>query len=493
MFPLLRLLNVSIRRHYSSPTIYALSTHLARSAIGVVRVSGSQCGHIYQTLTKKSQLPKPRVATVRKLYQPQLGVLLDEALLLYFSGPKSYTGEDLLELHLHGGTAIIRSVLSAIKSLHCPDQGISIRYAENGEFSKKAFLNKRLDLTQIEGIREMIDAETESQRVAALLLLLGGTKTMFEQWRSEIVHNIALLTTVIDFGEDHDVDEVELLFQQVDDRIHSLANKIREYLYKVRKSEVLLKGIKLVLLGPPNAGKSLLLNHLANTDAAIVSNIAGTTRDIIDVPIDINGYKVVVGDTAGIREVGNADLIEMEGIRRAKLKSLGSDLVLIVLPAEIQSTLDYKDLLQHIMELRENNKDIKLILNKQDLLQGAVEEITQFYAEKLQLDSTDIHLVSCETGFGLEELGNALVGSFKKISLSESTDPVIVSSRIQDLLENDVLEGFREFSKYKEIDDVVLATESLRQSVEGIGKITGDAIGVEEILSVVFSSFCIGK
>lgn len=502
-------------RRYSSPTIYALSTHLARSAIGVVRVSGSQSGYIYDQLVNKNlertesdkRLPllhdkqiglTPRLASVRKLYKPNTKLLLDEALVIYFANPKSFTGEDSLELHLHGGVAVIKSVLKAIKGLHDPNQGIYIRYAENGEFSKKAFLNNRLDLTQIEGIREMIDAETETQRIAAISSILGTTKSLFNNWRNEIINQVAMLAAVIDFGEDHDIEEVEHLFEQVQKKINTLTDEIQTYLYKVRKSEVLLKGIKLVLLGPPNAGKSLLLNLLADTDAAIVSDIAGTTRDVIDIPIDIGGYKVVLGDTAGIRETSTADTIEIEGIRRAKLKSLGSDLVVIVLSAG--ENIDYKDLFKHLEGLRENNKKIKLVLNKVDLLGEDTESLKvklhalqREYGEKLQIPLDDIHLVSCLNQSGIQTLSNSLVESFKSISFSESADPVIISTRIQDLLENDVLEGFAEFNRWKSQDDVVLASESLRQSIEGIGKITGDAIGLEEILDVVFSSFCIGK
>lgn len=476
------------------PTIYALSTKLARSAIGVIRVSGSQSHYIYNRLTKTSKSPKLKIASVRKLYS-QEDVLLDEALTLYFKSPRTYTGEDILELHLHGGTAIIQSVLNAIKKLHDPNKGINIRYAENGEFSRRAFINGRFDLTEIEGIREMIDAETESQRVAALSSLTGDTKKIFAEWREEIVKNVALLTTVIDFGEDHDIEEVAQLFDTVEQNMDILAGEINTFLLKVLSSEVLMKGIKLILLGPPNAGKSSLLNYLANKEAAIVSDIAGTTRDVIDVPLDINGYKVIVGDTAGIRTTTNADKIELEGIKRAKLKSLGGDLVLIVLPLEDNSYIDYSDLVSHINLLKEE-KEIVVVLNKQDLLSSSnfsKNEIVQNYSEKLMLPMENFHLVSCITGDGISELMYVLTDIFKAISLTETTDPIVISARAQDILRNDVIYGIEQFKIWREQDDVVLASESLKQAAEGIGKITGEAIGVEEVLGVVFSSFCIGK
>lgn len=488
-------------RYYSNiadfkPTIYALSTKFARSAIGVVRISGSQSQYIYNQLTKSTSIPKSRIASVRKLYSPQENILLDEALTLFFNSPKTYTGEDILELHLHGGTAIIQSVLKSINLLHDPAKGINIRYAENGEFSRRAFINGRFDLTEIEGIREMIDAETESQRIAALSSLVGDTKKEFTKWREEIVKNIALLTTVIDFGEDHDITEVEQLFTTVEDNMNNLSKEINAFLLKVLRSEILMKGIKLILLGPPNAGKSSLLNILANKDAAIVSDIAGTTRDVIDVPLDINGYKVVVGDTAGIRAVSDADKIEIEGIKRAKLKSLGGDLVLIVLPVDKNLDVDYNELLDHISLLKNERKEIIVVLNKEDLLPNvntSKNEIVQKYSKHLLLPVENFHIVSCTNGSGISDLTMALTNIFRTISLSDTSDPIVISARAQDILKNDVLYGIEQFQIWRHQDDIVLASESLAQSAEGIGKITGDAIGVEEVLGVVFSSFCIGK
>ncbi|KAK7680097.1 hypothetical protein QCA50_016822 [Cerrena zonata] len=339
----------------------------------------------------------------------------------------------------------------------------------------------------------MIDAETESQRIAALSSLTGKLKDLFSSWREEIVKNVALLTTVIDFGEDHDIEEVAHLFQDVDQNIQRLESEIEEYLKRVQGSEVLLKGIKLILVGPPNAGKSSLLNYIANQDAAIVSDIAGTTRDIIDIPIDINGYKVVVGDTAGIRAPSAADTIEKEGIKRAKQKAIGGDVVLIIIPVSEEETVDYNDLLELVESLKRENKELVVVLNKQDLLTQTEETTISELSKKLNLSPEQFKLVSCKTGYGMEELTQQFTNIFKKISLSDSADPIVISERAQDLLKNDVLYGFSQFKIWKENEDVVLASESLRQSVEGIGKITGQAVGVEEILGVVFSSFCIGK
>lgn len=474
-------------------TIYALGTKLGRAAIGVIRVLGPELNYIYSQLTRSKQPPTPRVSTLRRLYDHN-HQMLDEALALYFKGPHSYTGEDLLELHVHGGTAIISLVLKAIERLHNPKENRIIRYAQNGEFSQRAFLNGRFDLTEIEGVREMIDAETETQRKAAVANMRGDTRALFSRWRQEILRQIALLTTVIDFGEEQDLDEVADLFNQVEANIDVLRREIKQYLRKVEGSRLLLTGINVVLLGPPNAGKLSLLNLLSNSDAAIVSDIAGTTRDLVRVPLDIEGYKVVVGDTAGIRELSLADSIEQEGISRAKSSSEAGDLVVVVLPLT-QDLTQLGELTIHLDELKQVGKRILVVANKVDLVETTEERLerVQGLAQALHVPTNEIHVVSCTEGDGMEDLSKTLVGLFKDITMSESADPVVISERAQNLLVHDVLYGFDEFSRFKDDEDVVLASELLRQSVEGIGKITGDAIGIEEILGVVFSSFCIGK
>lgn len=481
----------TLEKTYHSPTIYALSTKPGRAAIGVVRVSGPASQSILTSLTLKKTVPKPRTASVRKLYHPKTGSLLDEALVLLFLGPKSYTGEDLLELHLHGGNAVVKSVMNGIKLLNTDEY--PIRYAQNGELSQRLFQNGRFDLTEVEGIRELIDAETETQRLGALTSMQGQTKQLFQEWRTEIVKNVALMTTVIDFGEDHDIDEVNDLFDVVNTNIHLLESQIDRYLNLVQRSQLLVRGIKLTLLGPPNSGKSSLLNSIANKDAAIVSDIAGTTRDSIDIPLDIGGYKIVLADTTGIREFSD-DIIELEGIKRLKLKSEEGDLVVLVLPVNSDSV--NQDLLDHITSLKKANKSIVLVLNKKDLVTpDQYNSLTNKFLQQLGLPLEAVHLISCHTGSGITELLNDLTTRFKTITSSDdnSIDPVLISERLQDILINDVIRGFEEFKRYKARQDVVLATESLRYSIEGIGKITGETVGIEEILGVVFSSFCIGK
>lgn len=485
--------------NYLAPTIYALSTAPARSAIGVIRISGPSCKKIFYDLTLSKTLPKHRTASVRKIYDFERDgklilnnnnkLMLDECLVLFFENPKSYTGEDLLELHLHGGVAVINKVMETIGKLHTSNA--PVRLAEPGEFSKRAFQNQRFDLTEVEGINTLIHADTEMQRISALTSMKGETNILFNQWRERILRNIALLTTVIDFGEDHDIDEVNDLFDNVNNDIEKLEVEVKNYINKINRSQVLLDGIKITLIGPPNAGKSSLLNILANDDKAIVSDIAGTTRDAMEVPLDINGYKIVVGDTAGIRK--SNDIIENEGIKRAKIKSIESDINILIIPAD--SLKIDEEVLSHLKELNEDEqREIQIIINKCDLIENKDRKnILKKLSDYLHISQENFSFISCTENDGIKELIFILTKKFKQVTLSDKENPVTISKRANEILNNDVLYGFEEFYRFKKMDDIVLASEGLRSSVEGIGKITGEAIGVEEILGVVFSKFCIGK
>lgn len=390
---------------------------------------------------------------------------------------------------MHGGTAVIQAVLKSIESLHT--QGKPIRYAEAGDFSKRAFQNGRFDLTEIEGIRELIDAETESQRQGVMSSVSGGNKDMFLKWREKMVDSIGLLTAIIDFAEDSEIEDIENIYDKVSTNITELETEIKDFLERTQRSEVLLKGIKLTLLGPPNAGKSSILNKLANEEAAIVSDIAGTTRDIINVPLNIQGFKVVVGDTAGIRDLTKADRIEAEGIKRAKIQAQVGDLVIVVLATD---NLEVDDELLEMVKLLNSEKEVLVVLNKCDLVKETdVKDLIRNTASQLNIPENNFLPVSCVHNVGLGQLSDQLVSEFRRISFTETTEPIIITQRVKDILINDVLVGFEEFKRYKDLDDVVIASESLTQSIEGIGKITGETVGVEEVLGVVFSSFCVGK
>lgn len=478
------------------PTIYALSTPPGqRSAIAIVRISGSHSKYIYRQLTKSKHEPIPRTTSLKKLYFPyQKNVLLDTSLTLFFNSPKTFTGEDILELHLHGGKAVTGSVLEAIGSLNDRESGVNIRYAQPGEFSMRAFQNGKFDLTEIEGIRELIDAETESQRRSALASFNGENKQRFMLWRKTIVDNIAQLAAIIDFGDDTDIGDLENIFSTVESNMLQLKGDVQQFIKKVEKSSILQSGIKLVLLGPPNAGKSSLINSISNDDISIVSQIPGTTRDTIELAINVNGYKVIMCDTAGIRG-GSSDEIEMLGIKRAIRKSTQCDLCLLILDPQSKPLVS-DDIKHHLMSQEFQNKEITVVVNKTDLIND--ESDLNSIIDQLNAEFNGrypIVPVSCLTTSGIEELINGLTQTFQKISeTSNESDPIVVSQRVQEILFNDVLYGINEFLMFREKDnDVVMASESLRYAAAGIGKITGETVGIEEVLGVVFANFCVGK
>ena len=307
------------RRFYSvpatrfHPTVYAMSTPSnQRSAIGIVRISGSHSKHILELLTPKKSIV-PRRPMVRSLYDPSSGVMLDEAIAIYFPQPKTYTGEDIVELHLHGGKAIVRAALKTIQSLNGPDR--EIRMAMPGEFSRRAFQNGKMDLLKLENINSMIHADTEVQRLSSLHS--NRNRELFTSWRQKIIDETAKLTAIIDFGEDIEPEDVDEIIQKASDEICQLKDEINRFMFKIERMGVLNDGIKLTLVGEPNSGKSSLLNEISKDDISIVSNIPGTTRDSIDVIMDINGFKCILTDTAGIRH-GTSDAIEIKGIDRSK-------------------------------------------------------------------------------------------------------------------------------------------------------------------------------
>ncbi|KAL6229694.1 hypothetical protein BDW75DRAFT_90546 [Aspergillus navahoensis] len=329
-------------------TIYALSTAPGRAAIAVVRVSGPACVSIYQALCPQAPIPRPRVAAVRTLYDPdsdypsnQADVLDAGALVLYFPGPRTVTGEDVLELHLHGGPAIARSVLTAISKISGREH--LVRYAEPGEFTRRAFMNNRLDLPQIEALGDTLAADTEQQRRLAVRGASDALSKRYEQWRQQLLYARGELEALIDFSEDQYFDETsDELVLSVSTQVRALSRQIALHIQNASKGELMRSGIKVALLGAPNAGKSSLLNRIVGREAAIVSTEEGTTRDIVDVGIDLGGWYCKLGDMAGIRSEPNSNpaggvvigAVEKEGIRRARARALESDVVVVVISVE---------------------------------------------------------------------------------------------------------------------------------------------------------------
>ncbi|KAL2855514.1 GTP-binding protein TrmE N-terminus-domain-containing protein [Aspergillus pseudoustus] len=331
-------------------TIYALSTAPGRAAIAVVRVSGPDCVSVYEALCPKAPLPRPRVAAVRTLYEPSakdlssLAAVLDAgALVLYFPGPRTVTGEDVLELHLHGGPAIVRSVLTAIESTN--GDAHVVRYAEPGEFTRRAFMNNRLDLPQIEALGHTLTADTEQQRRLAVRGASDALSKRYEDWRQQLLYARGELEALIDFSEDQHFDESpDELVMSVASQVRALSRQIALHIQNASKGELMRNGIKVALLGAPNAGKSSLLNRIVGREAAIVSTEEGTTRDIVDVGIDLGGWYCKLGDMAGIRSEPRGPskdkisviigAVEKEGIRRARARALESDVVVVVISVE---------------------------------------------------------------------------------------------------------------------------------------------------------------
>lgn len=480
------------------PTIYALATPRGtKSAIAILRVSGSQTKHIYESLTQqKIKLLKPRYAYVSKLFSTNSngpGSLLDSPLTLYFPKPHSFTGEDMLEFHLHGGKAISNAVLRAIESLHDPDHSIEIRYAEPGEFSRRAFQNGKLDLTEVESINDLINAETEMQRKSVLSSFNGKNKILFTQWRKQLVSSMAELTALIDFADDNDMlGEDNHLLDEVETAVVQIKKEVIQFIDQLNKSRLLLDGIKLIFFGSPNVGKSSLLNCITNEDIAIVSDIPGTTRDSVNSVIDMNGYKMVLVDTAGIRKKSN-DSIELIGIERAKQKYHEGDVCVLLVDAT-RPSIDpvLLDLMKQSPEKR-----LIVVLNKIDLVSPQeLKKIKEEIGRTISNENPCITTVSCKTYKGISDLLNILTHECESLTtVQEGVEPIMMSGRVEEILKHDILYGINEFLRGKDTHtgDLVVLSENLQYAIDGIGKILGDTVGLDEVLDVVFSKFCIGK
>ena len=439
-------------------TIFALATAAGRAAVAVVRVSGPLSGDILEKLA--APLPSPRRAALRRL-RSAAGEALDEALVLWLPGPESFTGEDSAELHLHGGRAGVEAVTAALANL-------GLRLAEPGEFSRRAFQNGKLDLTQAEAIADLVDAETDAQRRQALGQLEGGLSARYEAWRKRLIGALARLEAAVDFPDE---DLPEHLQAEVGARIGDLAADLEAALKDEVRGERVREGFRIALIGAPNAGKSSLLNRLAGREAAIVAAIPGTTRDVIEVPAVIDGFKVLFADMAGLRQ--SSDPVEAEGVRRARAWAEGADLRLWLVdqsasagPAPEARTLARPGDL--------------LLLNKADRAPGADANI--------RAEGLEVLLVSAANGVGLDALWAAL--SARVAHLTGGDFPAVTRLRHRRHLQDaaaDLRRGQEALMRSPE-----LAAEDLRHAALALGRIAG-RIDPEQVLDEVFSSFCIGK
>ena len=441
-------------------TIFALSSPPGRSGIAVIRVSGPAAGAVLDTLA--APRPLPRMATLRRVRQALSGDVLDQALVLWLPGPKSFTGEDVAELHVHGGRAVVQAVLRAVGEVP------GCRPAEAGEFTRRAFENGKLDLTMAEGLADLIDAETEAQRKQALRQARGALAELYNGWRSSLLEALALVEAAIDFSDEGDVGSST--FARAVPVVSELKAEIARHLADGRRGEILREGFNVVLAGPPNVGKSSLLNALARREAAIVSEEAGTTRDVIEVRLDLAGMPVIIGDTAGIREASG--VIEREGIRRALARTREADLVLWLMDARAPDP-------RLPPELADLADRTLWVSNKIDLQEGG-------WPETLP---DDMVAVSALTGRGIDELTQRLA-AIARDRIAPDEHPGLTQERHLRNLEEcqKALAAFLDGSPWH----VELRAEDLRLAANALGRLTG-RVDPEQVLDQIFGRFCIGK
>jgi tRNA modification GTPase len=438
-------------------TIYALATPAGRSGVAVVRVSGPRAGAALRALMQRD-LPKARMATLRRLFGKD-DVPIDDALVLWFPAPHSFTGEDVAELHLHGGPAVIAAALAALGAQD------GLRLAEPGEFTRRAFDNDKLDLAQVEGIADLIAAETEMQRRQALRQSRGHLRAWLDKERATLLRVLAQLEAFIDFPDE---DLPDQLYSSIDAEIRDLANALDTQL-RDRSGEILREGLEIAILGAPNVGKSSILNALAKREAAIVSSIAGTTRDVIEVRMDIGGFPVTLADTAGLR--ATADEIEAEGIRRALARAEQADLKLLVFDGGAWPAIDVET-----AKLIDDNAIC--VVNKADLLQEP---------EPIAVEGRAALKLSCRTGLGLESLV-AAIGDRAVAEMGRGQGAVVTRARHRAAME----EAKAALDRALTARQPELKAEDLRLAARAIGRITG-RVDVEEVLDLIFKEFCIGK
>ncbi|MBP7252126.1 MAG: tRNA uridine-5-carboxymethylaminomethyl(34) synthesis GTPase MnmE [Alphaproteobacteria bacterium] len=451
------------------PTIFALASAPGRAGVAVIRLSGPQCAKILQSLTRRA-LPTPRQAVLRALYRPDDGVVLDQAIILWLPAPHSFTGEDMLELHGHGGRAVLQRVTAALAAFP------QTRLAEPGEFSRRGFENGKFDLTTAEAIADLVQAETEAQADQALRQMGGALSELYDTWAKQLTACLAHLEASIDFSDEElPTDLAQLQFTALQD----LAEAISAHLADGRRGERLRDGYQIAILGAPNAGKSSLLNWLAQRDAAIVSAIAGTTRDIVEVQFDLGGYPVVLADTAGLREA--TDLIEQEGIRRAKARAQQADLKLLVFDAAALPELDP-------FTLDQANDSSLIIINKTDLLTKPADDCAW---EKTLGGPHKPIFVSLRTGDGMAAFLTALQDHVAG-ALQDRGQPSLTRVRHRTALEECLSSLRQAVCGLTEQQEMALVAEDVRQSMRALGRITG-RVDVEDLLDVIFRDFCIGK
>ncbi|CDZ98440.1 Mitochondrial GTPase [Phaffia rhodozyma] len=511
-------------------TIFALATPPGKAGVAVIRISGPAVQDVWRlmisspnkeglTQNQSEKLPQPRQMVLRDIKVPSLngdGEIIDQGLVVYFAAPKSFTTEPLLEIHTHSSTAVISKVLSSLAQIN------GCRPAERGEFTKTAFMAGRMDLTEVEGLKDLIDAETEGQRKLARGLAGGDHRIRYEALRTDIIHAMAIAEALIDFGEDDNIgDEV---FEQARDKAKELCRVMEGHLNDSRRGELMRSGVKISIFGPPNAGKSSLLNHLSQRDAAIVSPIAGTTRDIVSVALDLDGIKVILSDTAGLRVT--EDQIESKGIAKAEAEVVLSDIRILVLslPVFAYPWTQPQEYLRPVIDLVDPERTI-VLFNQSDLLPSSFSIPARVpSASDPALTSISVSTeISCTPKALAERIVHEFLPRGTKIwvgSLEEKDDglerfltdglgksvkmmfetgqggsgeesPLITHQRHRHHLQKS-LHHLQSFLA-EPPSNIILATEYLRLAAREIGKVSGREIGLEDVLDRLFGEFCIGK
>ncbi len=477
-----------------APTIFALASGAGKSGVSVFRISGPKAKETLR-LCASASIPPPRKASFREIVNPQTKETIDKALVLFFPGPDSYTGEDVVELHTHGGRAVMNAVTEALQSLS------GFRLAEPGEFTRRAFENGKMDLTEAEAVADLVNAETEAQRKQALRQMEGLLGQLYNGWRERLSRALAYIEGAIDFSDE---ELPQSLIDAQSDELRRLREEITAHLNDNRRGERLRTGFSIVLLGPPNAGKSSLLNALARREAAIVSPTAGTTRDLIDVHLDIGGYPVTLTDTAGLRELAGEshahDAIENEGIRRAKAQAEKADLKIVIFDGAAWPQADEAAKAQI-------DGDTIVIVNKADLLesiqhsasgiQGKKESPSPLMGEggvgvtsipRIPNPESRIPLfLSALTGQGIETLLEKLLKEIDR-RYAASSAPPLTRARHRAALE----ESASHLDRALQAPQTDMRAEDVRLAMRALGRITG-RVDVEDLLDIIFRDFCIGK
>ncbi len=442
-------------------TIYALSSGMGTSGIAVIRISGPETKNVINKLSN-GPFPKPRVATLKKVNNINKTSMIDEGIIIWYPGPNSYTGEDMAEIQVHGSRAVIKSLLNSISKIR------GCRIADPGEFTKLAFQNGKINLLKAESIGDLISSETDIQMKQALKVIAGNNLKQFEKWRGDLLKILSYMEAKIDFpDEDLPTD----ILKKIKNISNNVKKEIKKTLRDKKIGEIIREGFKIAIIGPPNVGKSSLLNYISNRDVAIVSEIAGTTRDVIETHLNIDGYPVILSDTAGIREAKNE--IEKKGIRLTLKKAEEADLKIVILELKSQ----------------QNQRFLKNFMDKKSLL--AINKVDQSTLKiPSSLKKYKPVIMSIKREKNIDQLINKIKNKLKS-KLKSDENILITRARHRKNL-TDCLSNLENFSNKNESSDFDKAAEDLRLSCRNLGKITGK-VDVEEILDSIFNDFCIGK